>query len=62
MGILLAFVGSIVIVHLMVVAEARYSIPVLAFLSIPAAIAVTAIGARFGGTRGAYDNATFRHD
>ena len=62
MGILLAYVGSIVIVHLMVVAEARYSIPVLAFLSIPAAIAVTAIGARFGGTRGAYDNATFRHD
>jgi 4-amino-4-deoxy-L-arabinose transferase-like glycosyltransferase len=62
MGILLAYVGSIVIVHLIVVAEARYSIPVLAFLSIPAAFAVTAIGARFGGTSGAYDNATFRHD
>ena len=59
MAILLVYVGSIIIVHLIIVAEARYSIPVLAFLSIPAAIAITAIGKRFGGTRGAYDNATF---
>ena len=62
MGILLIYVGSIVIVHLIVVAEARYSIPVLAFLSIPAAIAVTAIGARFGGKRGAHENAILPHD
>jgi 4-amino-4-deoxy-L-arabinose transferase-like glycosyltransferase len=61
MGILLTYCGSIVIVHLIVVAEARYSIPVLAFLSIPAAIAVTAIGARFGGKRGAHENASYAH-
>jgi 4-amino-4-deoxy-L-arabinose transferase-like glycosyltransferase len=50
MGILLVYVGSIIIVHLVIVAEARYSIPVLAFLSIPAAVAATAFGTRFGGT------------
>lgn len=43
MGILLAYVGSIAITHLLVVAEARYSIPVLAFLAIPAGVAVTSI-------------------
>jgi 4-amino-4-deoxy-L-arabinose transferase-like glycosyltransferase len=43
MGILLTYVGSIAIVHLLVVAEARYSIPVLAFLAIPAGVAVTSI-------------------
>jgi 4-amino-4-deoxy-L-arabinose transferase-like glycosyltransferase len=62
MGILLTYCGSILIVHLIVVAEARYSIPVLAFLSIPAAIAVTAIGERFGGKRGAHENATYSHN
>jgi hypothetical protein len=43
MGILLAYVGSIAITHLLVVAEARYSIPLLAFLAIPAGIAATSI-------------------
>jgi 4-amino-4-deoxy-L-arabinose transferase-like glycosyltransferase len=43
MGILFIYVGSIAITHLLVVAEARYSIPVLAFLSIPAGIAVVSI-------------------
>ena len=43
MGILLAYVGSIAITHLLVVAEARYSIPLLAFLAIPEGIAVTSI-------------------
>jgi hypothetical protein len=43
MGILLTYVGSIAMTHLLVVAEARYSIPVLAFLEIPAGVAVTSI-------------------
>jgi hypothetical protein len=43
MGILLTYVGSIAIPHLLVVAEARYSIPLLAFLVIPAGVAVTSI-------------------
>jgi hypothetical protein len=43
MGILLTYVASIAITHLLVVAEARYSIPVLAFLAIPASVAVTSI-------------------
>lgn len=43
MGILLTYVGSIAIIHLLVVAEARYSIPLLAFLAIPAGVAVTSI-------------------
>jgi 4-amino-4-deoxy-L-arabinose transferase-like glycosyltransferase len=43
MGVLLIYVSSIVILHLLVVAEARYSIPVLAFLAIPAGVAVTFI-------------------
>jgi 4-amino-4-deoxy-L-arabinose transferase-like glycosyltransferase len=43
MGILLTYVGSIAMTHLLVVAEARYSIPVLAFLAIPAGVAVTSI-------------------
>ncbi|HYW38878.1 MAG TPA: glycosyltransferase family 39 protein [Terriglobales bacterium] len=43
MGILLTYVSSIAIVHLLVVAEARYSIPVLAFLAIPAGVGVTSI-------------------
>jgi 4-amino-4-deoxy-L-arabinose transferase-like glycosyltransferase len=43
MGILLTYVGSIAMVHLLVVAEARYSIPVLAFLAIPAGVAVASI-------------------
>jgi len=42
-GILLIYVGSIAITHLLVVAEARYSIPLLAFLAIPAGVAVTSI-------------------
>jgi 4-amino-4-deoxy-L-arabinose transferase-like glycosyltransferase len=51
MGILLIYVGSIAIVHLLVVAEARYSIPVLAFLAIPAGIAVTSIWDKFRAHR-----------
>jgi hypothetical protein len=43
MGILLTYVGTIAMTHLLVVAEARYSIPVLAFLAIPAGVAVTSI-------------------
>jgi 4-amino-4-deoxy-L-arabinose transferase-like glycosyltransferase len=43
MRILLMYAGSIAIVHLLVVAEARYSIPVLAFLAIPAGVGVTSI-------------------
>jgi 4-amino-4-deoxy-L-arabinose transferase-like glycosyltransferase len=43
MGILLTYVGSIAIIHVLVVAEARYSIPLLAFLAIPAGVAVTSI-------------------
>jgi 4-amino-4-deoxy-L-arabinose transferase-like glycosyltransferase len=43
MGILLVYVGSIAITHLLVVSEARYSIPVLAFLAIPAGVAVASI-------------------
>jgi 4-amino-4-deoxy-L-arabinose transferase-like glycosyltransferase len=43
MGILLTYVGSIAITHLLVVAVARYSIPVLAFLAIPAGVAVKPI-------------------
>ena len=43
MGILLTYVGSIAMTHLLVVAEARYSIPLLAFLAIPAGVAVTSI-------------------
>jgi hypothetical protein len=42
-GILLIYVGSIAITHVLVVAEARYSIPLLAFLAIPSAVAVTSI-------------------
>jgi 4-amino-4-deoxy-L-arabinose transferase-like glycosyltransferase len=40
MGIMLTFVLSLVAVHLAVAAEARYSIPVVAFLSIPASVSV----------------------
>jgi hypothetical protein len=43
MGILLTYVGSIAMTHLLVVAEARYSIPVLAFLAIPAGVAAASI-------------------
>jgi hypothetical protein len=43
MGLLLIYVGSIAITHMLVVAEARYSIPVLTFLAIPAGVAVTSI-------------------
>jgi hypothetical protein len=43
MGILLIYAGSMAIMHLLVIAEARYSIPVLAFLAIPAGVAVTSI-------------------
>jgi len=43
MGILLIYAGSIAITHSLVIAEARYSIPVLAFLSIPASVGVTSI-------------------
>jgi len=40
MGIVLTFVLSIVAVHLPIVAEARYSIPVFAFLTIPASVSI----------------------
>lgn len=43
MVIVLAYAGSITLTHLLVVVEARYSIPVLAFLSIPASVAAITI-------------------
>jgi 4-amino-4-deoxy-L-arabinose transferase-like glycosyltransferase len=43
MGIVLIYVGSIAMTHILVVAEARYSIPLFAFLAIPAGVAVTFI-------------------
>ncbi len=43
MAILLTYVGSIAMTHVLVISEARYSIPVLAFLAIPAGVACTAI-------------------
>jgi hypothetical protein len=43
MGILLTYASSIALTHLLVVAEARYSIPVLAFLAIPAGIALASL-------------------
>lgn len=43
MGILVAYVVSIAIAHLLVISEARYSIPALAYLSIPGGVAVTTI-------------------
>jgi 4-amino-4-deoxy-L-arabinose transferase-like glycosyltransferase len=43
MAVLLLYVSSIIMLHLSVVAEARYSIPVLAFLAVPAGVSVTFI-------------------
>jgi hypothetical protein len=43
MAILLIFAGSIAVTHSLVIAEARYSIPVLAFLTIPASVGVICI-------------------
>lgn len=43
MALLLIYAASIGITHLFVIAEARYSIPVLAFLSIPAGTALAAV-------------------
>lgn len=43
MGFLLIFAGSIAITHSLVIAEARYSIPVLALLTIPASVGVASI-------------------
>jgi 4-amino-4-deoxy-L-arabinose transferase-like glycosyltransferase len=43
MCIMLMFVLSIFMVHLPTVAEARYSIPVLAFLAIPASVAIVSM-------------------
>ena len=46
-GLILTFVVSIVAVHLPIVAEARYSIPVFAFLAIPAAVSIKAIRQKY---------------
>jgi hypothetical protein len=46
LNIVLIFVGSILIAHLPVVAEARHSIPVLAFLAIPASASLESIWTR----------------
>jgi 4-amino-4-deoxy-L-arabinose transferase-like glycosyltransferase len=43
MGIMLTFVLSVMAVHLAIAAEARYSIPLIAFLAIPASVAVMSI-------------------
>jgi len=43
MGIMLMFALSIVAVHMAIIAAARYSIPVIAFLTIPASISVLSI-------------------
>jgi len=43
MGIMLMFVLSAVAVHVAIAAEARYSIPLIAFLAIPASVAVVSI-------------------
>jgi 4-amino-4-deoxy-L-arabinose transferase-like glycosyltransferase len=48
MGIMLMFVLAIVAVHLPLVAEARYSIPVFAFLTIPASVSALAIWRKYG--------------
>jgi 4-amino-4-deoxy-L-arabinose transferase-like glycosyltransferase len=47
MGIMLMFVLSIFAVHLPLVAEARYSIPVFALLTIPASVSVLAIWRKY---------------
>ena len=46
-GLILTFVLSIVVVHLPIVAEARYSIPVFAFLAIPAGVSINAIWQKY---------------
>jgi 4-amino-4-deoxy-L-arabinose transferase-like glycosyltransferase len=43
MGIMLTFVVSILAVHMAIIAAARYSIPVIMFLTIPASISVLSI-------------------
>jgi len=43
MEVLLLYAGSIAVTHSLVIAEARYSIPVLAFLAIPASVGVTSL-------------------
>ena len=43
MGIMLTFVLSIMAVHMAIIAAARYSIPVITFLAIPASISVLSI-------------------
>jgi 4-amino-4-deoxy-L-arabinose transferase-like glycosyltransferase len=48
MGMILMFILSIVAVHLPLVAEARYSIPVFAFLTIPASVSILAIWRKYG--------------
>jgi 4-amino-4-deoxy-L-arabinose transferase-like glycosyltransferase len=47
MGLMLTFVLSIFVVHLAVIAVARYSIPVIALLAIPAGVSVLAIWQKY---------------
>jgi hypothetical protein len=44
----LIFVCSILAIHLPTVAEARYSIPVFAFLAIPASVSIMSIWHTYG--------------
>jgi 4-amino-4-deoxy-L-arabinose transferase-like glycosyltransferase len=47
MGLMLTFVLSIFVVHLAVIAAARYSIPVIALLTIPAGVSVISIWQKY---------------
>jgi 4-amino-4-deoxy-L-arabinose transferase-like glycosyltransferase len=47
MGLILTFVLSIFVVHLAVIAAARYSIPVIALLTIPAGVSVLSIWQKY---------------
>ena len=47
MGLMLTFVLSIFVVHLAVIAVARYSIPAIALLTIPAGVSVLAIWQKY---------------